>query len=285
MTLRGVDSSWEPTATQVATAKAHGIGAWLGYFKLGDDGLLNGWADATFDLVRAGGLETAAFCSTRADQATLKARAAALGIVLVSDVESSVNGGDGSYVDPALAVSAAGLYGGGPRGDGTVPRHLPHNHTRYVVSDYELCEDTIGRGSLSWPPNDARPAAGIPVGWQYQGSTAMPWGETDLAVYDDTFFLPTPAPVFQEVPVFIAQGPTAQGDYLVFDNGLSVPIGASATVTAFAGSTLKVPVVPVDAEFIAGLKALLITGATGGLTATEDAELSAVSGKVEKDLA
>ena len=193
MTIYAVDSDWEPTAAQIATAKAHGVRAWLGYFKLGNDGILHGWADATFKLVKAGGLETGAFCSTRADQATLKARAAALDIVLVSDVESSVNGGDGPYVDPALAVSDAGLYGGGPRGDGTVPRHVPHNHARYVVSDYSLEAATLGRGSLSWPPNDPRPAPGIPVGWQYQGGTQMPWGLTDLAVYDDTFLV-TAAP-------------------------------------------------------------------------------------------
>jgi hypothetical protein len=202
VTIKAVDSAWAPTAQQIAVAKAHGVGAWLGYFKLGNDGILSGWSDAAFQLVKTSGLETAAFCSTRADQAVLKARAAALDIVLISDVESSVNGGDGPYVDPALAVSAAGLYGGGPRGDGTIPRHLPHRHHHYVVSDYELNQATLGRGSLSWPPHDAKPA-GIPVGWQYQGGTAMPWGMTDLAVYDDDFFQATPTPL-EDDAMFLA---------------------------------------------------------------------------------
>ena len=184
--VKGVDSAWEPNAAQIATAKANGVGAWLGYCKIGNDGILHGWADATFRLVKAGGLQTAGFCSTRADQAALKARAASLGIVLISDVESSVNGGDGPHVDPALAISGAGLYGGGPRGDGTIPRHLPHNHHSYVVSDYELNASTVGRGTLSWPPHDPRPAG--PCGWQYAGGTAMPWGVTDLAVYDAALF-------------------------------------------------------------------------------------------------
>jgi hypothetical protein len=218
--VKGVDSDWEPTAQQLSVAKANGVGAWLGYFKIGNDGILAGWSDAAFHLVKAAGLQTAAYCSTRADQTALKARAAALDIVLISDVESSVNGGNGPYVDPALAVSGAGLYGGGPRGDGTIPAHLPHHHARYVVSDYELCAETVGRGALSWPPHDARPAAGIPVGWQYQGGTAMPWGVTDLGVYDDAFFL-TSTP--SEDAMFLAtttrtsgQGPDPHGPGAVY---------------------------------------------------------------------
>src|ERR1022692_2574813 len=86
--LKGVDSWQEPTAGQVASAKANGIQVWAGYFKIGNDGIYHGWADATFKLVQAGGLHTLAFCSTRANPVALKARAATLGIVIVADVES-----------------------------------------------------------------------------------------------------------------------------------------------------------------------------------------------------
>jgi hypothetical protein len=68
---------------------------------------------------------------------------------------------------------------------------------------------------------------------------------------------PIPTPIPQGEPVFIAQNPQ-QGDYLVFDNGLSVPIGASTTVTALVAALKPpLPVVNVDPEFITGLKAIL----------------------------
>ena len=96
-------------------AKANGVSLWAGYFSDGNDGIYGGgWSDATFKLVQAGGLQTLAFCSYRADAATWKARAEALGIVLVLDVERSVDGGDGPAVDPWLAASGARLYGCGP---------------------------------------------------------------------------------------------------------------------------------------------------------------------------
>ena len=57
--------------------------------------------------------------------------------------------------------------------------------------------------------------------------------------------------------MFIAQNVT-DGDYLVFENGLSVPIGAITTVTDLQAA-LRIPVVNVDTEFIAGLKALVAT--------------------------
>ncbi|HEY5055085.1 MAG TPA: hypothetical protein VII58_02925 [Acidobacteriaceae bacterium] len=183
--LKGCDSWWEPNATQLASAKSNGVAVWAGYFSTGSDGIYRGWSDAAFDQVMAFGLKTLAFCSTRADPAAWKARAAKLGIVTVADVESSVNGGDGPTVDPWLAASGARLYGGGPRGDGTIPRHLPHGHPGYMVADYEA---RPGWSTASWPGGDPKPVQ--PVAWQFQGGATHPWGNTDLGIYDEAFVTP-----------------------------------------------------------------------------------------------
>src|SRR5579859_2668099 len=150
--LRGVDSWWKPTPTQVRTAKAAGILVWAGYFSNGNDGIFgDGWDDATFRMVQTAGLQTLAFCSYRADAATWKARAAALGIELCLDVERSVDGGDGPAVDPWLTASGARLYGSGPgAGAGNVmTAHLYHGHAGYMVSDYR---SIAGAGTASWQP-------------------------------------------------------------------------------------------------------------------------------------
>jgi hypothetical protein len=191
MTLKGVDSWWMPNTAQLVSAKANGIQAWAGYFSNGNDGIYGGgWSDAVFFAVMAAGLHTLAFCSTRADPVAWKARAAKLGIVIVADVESSVDGGDGPQVDPWLAASGARLYGGGPRGDGTITRHLKHGHAGYMLADYEA--GLPGWGTASWPAGDLKPNA--PCAWQFQGGAAHPFGNTDLGIYDESFIGIAPAP-------------------------------------------------------------------------------------------
>lgn len=61
---------------------------------------------------------------------------------------------------------------------------------------------------------------------------------------------PPPHPSLKGEPVFIAQGPAGQGDYLVFDNAATMPIGAASTVTELEARIANLPVVPVDLEFI-----------------------------------
>ncbi len=282
--LKGVDSWQEPTAAQIATAKANGISVWAGYFKIGNDGIYHGWTDATFRLVQAGGLHTLAFCSTRADPAALKARAAALGIVIVADVESSVNGGDGPTVDPWLAASGAHLYGGGPRGDGTIPRHLPHGHTAYMVADYE---QRPGWGTASWPIGDPKPNA--PVAWQYAGGGSHPWGNTDLAIYDEAFVTPgsagadmTPAQAAQLAALYEIFFSPYEAGGAPWSNAEVLRRMLAALGAPYSPSS-ALPFVPTPVAPGTGLTAeqAAALAAIPGLVATVDA----IAAKVGKDLA
>ena len=197
----------------------------------GSDGIYRGWSDAAFSQVMAFGLKTLAFCSTRADPIAWKTRAAALGIVIVADVESSVNGGDGPTVDPWLAASGARLYGGGPRGDGTIPRHLPHGHPGYMVADYEA---RPGWSTASWPGGDPKPNA--PVAWQFQGGATHPWGNTDLGIYDEAFVTPGAiSPVEDDEEMLICQPTGSASEYLLTGAAyvaLSAPADAAALLAA-----------------------------------------------------
>lgn len=215
-----------PNAAQLGTAKANNIQLWAGYFSNGHDGIYGGgWDDAAFDQVKAFGLHTLAFCSTRANPLTWKARAAALGIVIVADVESSVDGGDGPQVDPWLAASGARLYGGGPRGDGTIPRHLPHGHPGYMVSDYE---GRPGWSVASWPGGDPKPNA--PTAWQFQGGASHPWGNTDLGIYDEAFVGIASLPPEDDMPWLLYTVSGGDGTQFVFTGSAVVPQSSVADV-------------------------------------------------------
>jgi hypothetical protein len=194
----------------------------------GSDGIYGGgWSDAAFQAVQAAGLKTLAFCSTRADPAAWKARAARLGIVIVADVERSVQGGDGPQVDPWLAASGARLYGGGPRGDGTITRHLHHGHPGYVLADYE--NGLGGWGTSSWPTGDPKPNA--PTGWQYSGGATHAWGNTDLGIYDEAFVSPGAIPLEDEVPwlLYKISGDTSGSEY-VFTGSAVVPMASPTEI-------------------------------------------------------
>lgn len=190
-TVLGADSWWEPDAQQIATAKANGVGAWLGYFKQGNDGIYgNGWSDATFQAVKAAGLLTAAYCGN-SDPAWVKARAASLGITAILDVEPSVLGNawaNAGQWDQWMRAAGAGAYGSGPRYGATnvATQHLHCNHPCLVVSDYE--SGIGGYASASWPAGDPRPDAPTVTGWQYAGSQGTPYGTVDLGIYDAAVF-------------------------------------------------------------------------------------------------
>lgn len=184
-----LDSWWEPSAGAIAWARQRGFVGWLGYFSNGDDGILHGWADATFARIRAAGLQTAAFCSYRAAAAPWKARAAALGIPLILDVERSVDGGDGPAVDPWLSDAGAALYASG----NDVTTHHAHGHAGYVLAGYISNSGTpnpidpgLTFGTVPLP-NPARP-----IGRQFAGGVPTPYGPVDYSHFDPAFFTTTP---------------------------------------------------------------------------------------------
>lgn len=235
MVLRIADSWKAPTAVQLAACKANNVQGFAGYFSNGSDGIYGGgWSDLAFQAVMAAGLKTLAFCSTRADPVAWKARAARLGIVIVADVESSVQGGDGPTVDPWLAASGARLYGGGPRGDGTIPRHLKHGHSGYMIADYEA--GLPGWSISSWPAGDLKPPA--PTAWQFQGGATHPWGNTDLGIYDEAFVSPGATPLEDdEVPwlLYSISGDTSGSEY-VFTGSAVIPMSSPTEIAALVGN-------------------------------------------------
>ena len=259
--LKGVDSWWTPNATQLQAAKDAGIGLWAGYFKSGNDGIYGaGWSDAAFNQVMAFGLKTLAFCSTRADPIAWKDRAAKLGIVIVADVELSVDGGDGPHVDPWLAASGAHLYGGGPRGDGTIPRHIPHGHPGYIVSDYEA---RPGWSTASWPGGDPKPPQ--PVAWQFQGGASHPWGNTDLGIYDEAFVTPGGiAPVPEDDMWFLYEVAGGDGTWYVFTGAAVVPMSNAADVASIVAQGCLKTATP--ASVAAALHAHFLTATADGGT-------------------
>lgn len=227
-----VDMWWQPSDGAIAWFKARGFVGILGYFSNGNDGLISNWADATFQRIKAAGLRTGAYCSLRADPATWKARAAALGIPLLLDHETSVDGGaSDAAVDGSLARSGASLYGGSD----TMTNHHTHGHAGYVLAGYISNSGTpnpIDPG-LTWGttplPNPARP-----IGRQFAGGVPTPYGPVDYSHFDPAFFA-TPVP---PKPIIIARGDSmlvrnsATGSVDFYSGGRMLHIATQAQLAA-----------------------------------------------------
>jgi hypothetical protein len=168
--IGGTDSAQQPSAASVAAAAAAGVRVWAGYFA--GRNILNGWAKADFDRVRAGGLATFAFCSGFADPAQMAAQADAWGVPICLDVEGGIRG-DGPWVQGWLDTASAGLYGNA----GVHPnRTAPFN----IIALYPGADP-----GATWPGNQPRPTG--PCGWQWQGSHPAFGTTVDSAWYDDAF--------------------------------------------------------------------------------------------------
>lgn len=162
------DMAYPPSDAQIAQFKAQGISGIAGYFKFGNDGVLNGWADSDFQRIIAGGLGTIAFCSGWADPVACKTRAASLGIQICLDDESGMRG-DGTWVQAWLDASGAGLYGNNPVFAG-------RRAAFYIWAGY------FGYNpNLTWPGWEPRPNG--PTGWQWQGTH----NENGISVDSDWF--------------------------------------------------------------------------------------------------
>ncbi len=184
--MKAVDSSWIPTKSQIALAKSDGIEAWGGYLASGpNEDLLNPWPDSAFQLVRSGGLIPYAYVSGLDDPTWLKAQAASLGIKIILDCENGVRA-DGTWTDPFLLASGAGLYG-----DATVQwAHRTHGHVSYIFAGYPG-----GVQTANWPSYAAQPDPARPLGWQYLGTVSRPYGVVDLLNLDPAVLVdPAPLP-------------------------------------------------------------------------------------------
>ena len=168
--IRWADSAYPPTDAELQQAKAAGLGGWAGYFKFGNDGVLNGWADSDFKRVLAAGLRTLAYCSGFADPAACKTRAAALGIPTALDDEGGMRP-DGPWVPAWLAASGAGLYGNQPVFPGRTAAF-------YILADYPGYNP-----NATWATWFPHPSG--PLGWQWQGTHNQFGASVDSSWFDD----------------------------------------------------------------------------------------------------
>ena len=172
--LVGLDSSFAtPTAGQVANAKAAGIFGWSGYLATRPNvGLAHPWTQADFQTVLQGGLFSIAFCSGYDDPVACKNLAAAWGVKLCLDVEGGIRG-DGSWVQPWLDASGAGLYG-------NEPVHPNRNAAFHILAAYFGSDP-----NATWYSGYPRPSG--PVAWQWRGTHNEFGATVDRGWYDDWF--------------------------------------------------------------------------------------------------
>jgi hypothetical protein len=226
--IGALDSAYPPNDAQIAAAKAAGYAAWFGYFKFGNDGILNGWADADFQRVLAGGLETSAYWSGYADPLQVKARAAALGIRTRLDVEGGLRP-NGDWVQGALDAAGSGLYGNGP----VFPVRTALD---YIIADYPGYDP-----GATWPSGLPRPNG--PCGWQWQGSHAFAGISVDSNWLDDNFFAFGPGGGTiggDEMKTYIVNTPTEGQWLLCLPSGYYVHLTTPAAVAQFSndGATI-----------------------------------------------
>lgn len=256
------DSSADPSPAQVAAAKAAGYGAWLGYrASSANENLLHPWPASAFAVVRAGGLLTGAFYSGLDDPAWAKADAASLGIPGLLDCESGIRG-DGAWTDPWLATSGFGLYGG----SAVQANHVTHGHRAYVFAAYPGAGETA-----SWPSGVAAPPQ--PKGWQWADPTVHPvsFAAIDTSNYEEAVLLPP-----EEDEMYLVAFP---GSGWALLTGSMFVVLSNTALAAFQAAGVK-SVVVTQADF----EAFATAAATGGLTAAQAAELSAILAKVNADL-
>lgn len=168
--IAGVDSAYPPSSAALTAAKNAGVRLWAGYFA--GPNILNGWTQADFDRVKAAGLATLAFCSGWSDPAAIKAQSSNWQVATCLDVEGGIRG-MGSWVQPWLDISGAGLYGNPPIHAG-------------MRAAFHICAAYPGANPMAtWPSYIGHPAT--PCGWQWEGTHSAFGVSVDSAWYDDEF--------------------------------------------------------------------------------------------------
>lgn len=290
--LQALDSAYPPSASQIAAAKKAGYDAWFGYFKIGNDGVLHGWADADFERVLAGGLQTMAYCSGWAPARQVAARAAALGILSCLDDEGGMRA-DGSWVQGWLDTAGAGLYGNGPV-------HLGRRARFHILAAYPGTDP-----KASWNTAYA-PLPGGPHGWQWRGSHAEFGITVDSTYLSDGFLAFSSAGgalddmndaqdqkltdldnVYVKrnnpVPAGETQGETmldrfGRWDVLLKAVAKAIPADLAARIDALKAVEDGVAAALSDAR--AAIANIKITG--GGLTPEQDAHLASIESAVSE---
>src|SRR2546426_1105875 len=172
--IASLDSATPPTATQVAAAKAAGIGMWAGYVSEipQRDGLYRPWTPAEFDVVRAINPHPIAYTSGWDDPVAVRKDAANRGYRLCLDVERLIRD-NGPWVQPWLDASGAGLYG-------TSGVHVGRRAAFHIAAWY-VSRDPATTWPASWP----RPPT--PCGWQWQNTHTEFGVPVDRNWLDDVF--------------------------------------------------------------------------------------------------
>jgi hypothetical protein len=221
--IEALDSAYAPTAAQVAQAKAAGYSGWNGYFA--GQNILNGWSDADFRTVLAGGMGTLAFCSGWSDATAMKIRGEQLGIPIMLDDEPGIRP-PGGWEQAWLDTSGGGIYGNWQYIAGLVaPRHM--------LAAYPLSGDPGGESWPSWLP---RPV-GL-CGWQWAGSHPFEHLTVDSEWLDVGFygvFGPGGGTIGgDEMKTYIVNTPTEGQWLLCLPSGYYVHLTTPAAVAQFS---------------------------------------------------
>jgi hypothetical protein len=176
--ISGLDSATPPTPAQAREARAAGVGLWSGYIATkANVNLLNPWKREEFQAVQqVFGTPPVAFCSGWDDPAAVRALAASWGVRHCLDVEDGIRS-DGSWVQPWLDASGAGLYGHQSVFTG---RRAPF----FIMSGYPGHDP--GSTWAGMPPP-------VPHGWQWLG-THVEFGVAVDGGWYDEWFGPDPPP-------------------------------------------------------------------------------------------
>jgi hypothetical protein len=168
--IAGLDSSSQPSAAQAQAAHAAGVRLWSGYLQTKPNvGLFAPWTRQGFENARLCGSTPLAFCSGWDDPVALKTLAASWNLRLCLDVEGGIRP-NGSWVQPFLTASGAGLYANAPYHGWTAPFHILAGYPGFDPK-------------ATW--SGLRPAGAC--GWQWEGTHTEFGVGVDRGWYDDWF--------------------------------------------------------------------------------------------------
>lgn len=111
--IPGLDSSSEPSASQIAQAYNAGVRVWGGYI---GPGAYHDWSPATFEAVRGAGMGAVAFAFPQSDPGQMRAQAGGVGALLcldnaIGDTPNPYAAANATWLATARQGGPAGMYG------------------------------------------------------------------------------------------------------------------------------------------------------------------------------